>query len=210
MNMFNRILLLLGFISTPCWAYYEVLDTGEVLPKGQYKLTGETQLLTNPGGVNIGAIIDAGFQEEFGARVIAGFGRTDYFFSGMFKWVPIPDVENQPALGFNAGLVFGKWYDATELTFRAEPLVSKKFTLESTTLTPYASTPIGIRLRNSNTQDTTTYITWQLALGTQVQVERWKNLQFIGEVGLDLSHSFSYISVAGVWYFDDQHGFELK
>ena len=205
-----RSLLLISFFSSPCWAYYEVLDTGEILPKGSYKLTGDAQLLTDPGGVNVGAIIDAGFQDEFGARALVGFGRTDYFVGAMFKWIPIPDVDGQPAVGFNLGLIYAKWNDANDLTFRFDPLISKKFNLDNTVLTPYASIPLGVRMRNSSTQDTASHVTAQLALGSQLQVERWKNLQFMAEVGLDLSHAYSYVTAAAVWYFDEEHGFQLK
>jgi hypothetical protein len=203
--------MIMGFMSSPCWAYLDVLDTGEVLPKGSYKLTGDTQILTSQGGLNLGAIADLGIQDQFGARAIVGFGRTDYSFGGMFKWMPIPDVDGQPAIGMNAGLVYGKWNDSTDLTFRVEPLISKKFNMESNTiLTPYASLPIGMRVRNSSTQDTASVLTWQLALGTQLQIEKWKNLQFMAEVGLDLGNALSYVTVAAVWYFDEQNGFQLK
>jgi hypothetical protein len=211
-KLVSRLALLVGFSSSVCFAgYYDVLDNGEILPKGTYKLGGNTQLLTNPfTGVNIGATIDAGFEDQYGMRAIAGFGKTDYFLGAMFKWMPIPDVQNQPAVGFNVGLIYGRWFDQSELTIRGEPLVSKKFAMGGGYITPYAALPIGILMRNSNTKSSGTDVTWQVAVGSQVQVERWKNLQFIGEVGLDISNAFSYVSLGAVWYFDEQNGFELK
>lgn len=213
MNSIAKIIgvVALGFLSSPCWAYYDVLDTGEVMQKGKYKLTADTQLLTSTGGGNVGVIADAGIQEEYGLRAIAGLGRTDYFFGGLFKWMPIPDIQNQPAVGFNAGLLYAKWYDNRDLTFRFEPLVSKKFSLEQVIITPYGSIPLGLRTRSSNVNsDTGTDIAWQFVVGSQLQIEKWKNLQFMGEVGLELDHSLSHISVAAIWYFDEENGFELK
>ena len=212
----TRALLLLSavLLSSTCWAgYYDVLDNGEILPKGTYKLLGDAQLLTDSGGLNVSAAFDTGIDEEFGARGLVGFGRTDYFFGGLLKWMPIPDIEGgQPAVGFNLGLLYGHWNDDSDLTIRWEPLVSKKFKIETAVVTPYASIPVGVRIRNSNSNYNTsgTDVTWQLAVGSQLRVERWKNLQFMGEVGMDLGNALSYISLAAVWYFDFEHGFELK
>lgn len=205
----RNVVFILCFCSSPGWAYYDVLDNGEVMTKGNYKLTATTQLLTESGGLNIGGIFDMGFEEDFGIRVLAGFGRTDYFVGGMLKWMPIPDIDNQPAIGFNLGLAYARWNSASDLTFRGEPLVSKKFPIETATITPYVSLPIGVRMRNSTAQDDATKIAWQFAAGSQLQIEKWKNLQFMAEVGLDLNQAQSYISAAAIWYFD-QEGFELK
>jgi hypothetical protein len=196
-------------MSLNAWAYYDVLDNGEILERGKFKVTTGVQALTDTGGGNIDAIIDAGINEEFGVRGLVGFGRTDYSAGALLKWMPIPDVENQPAIGANFGLLYGKWNDARDLTFRFEPLVSKKFVLEEVTLTPYASLPLGIRTRNSDTQNTDTALAFQFATGAQVQVPQWKNLQFMGEVGVDLDKALSHVSVAAIWYFDES-GFELK
>ncbi len=208
-SMFKILSFVLLFAGSTSWAYYDVLDNAEVLEPGKFKLTGATQALTSTGGGNLDAIIDAGIQQDFGLRGIVGVGTTDYSLGAMVKWIPIPDVENQPAVGFNVGLLYGKWHDAKDLTFRFEPLVSKKFVMEQVTLTPYASLPLGLVTRNSSTQNTDSQIAWQFVAGSQVQIEKWKNLQFIGEVGVDLDHSLSHISVGALWYFDE-HGFELK
>ena len=126
MRIMAKMLLVgcVGLLGSQAFAYYDVLDNGEVLPQGHYKLTGDAQLLTDTGGLNVGAIFDAGFQDEYGIRALAGTGRTDYFMGALFKCMPIPDTENQPAVGFNAGLLYAKWEDSRDLTFRFEPLVS--------------------------------------------------------------------------------------
>ncbi len=199
--------------SAPAFAgYYSVLDTGEVLQAGHYKVTGDAQILTKNGGLNAGATFDMGFQEEFGLRALVGFGSTDVFAGGLFKWMPVPDIENQPAIGFNAGILYGKDGDTSDMTVRFEPLVSKKLHIEQTTLTPYASLPIGIRTRNSSNYyvEDGTKMTFQMVVGSQLQVEQWKNLQFMAEIGLDLDKAPSYISFAGVFYFDSENGFSLQ
>ena len=200
----------LGLTASPAHAYYDVLDNGEIQKEGTYKLLGGLQMLTSDGGANAEGTFEMGFQDEFGLRTSFGFGATDVFFGGLFKWMPIPDIEGQPAIGFNAGLLYASDGDARDLTFRFEPLVSKKFHTESVTFTPYASLPIGLRTRDSESLSNSSKMTWQLVGGTQLQVEKWKRLQFLGEVGVDLDHALSHISVAAVFYYDGENGFKLE
>jgi hypothetical protein len=208
--MKSLIFALTFLISAPAWAYYDVLDNGEILPKGTYKLTGGGQFLTDHGGLNVESIIDAGFQDEFGIRGMFGFGKTDIFAGGMFKWMPIPDIEKQPAIGFNAGLVYGKWKGNRDLTFRIEPIASKKFNLDTTVWTPYVSLPFGWRTRDSEANGNRSDVSWQAVAGTQLQVPKWKKLQFIAEVGMDLSKALSHVSFAAILYFDDENGIKIE
>lgn len=209
-NILKFCVMTLGLLSTPSWAYMDVLDTGEIMKPGNYKLTGNMQALTTSGGLNLGLTFDAGFQEEFGVRILGGLGRTDFYTGALFKWMPIPDVDDQPAIGFNVGLLYAKWNDNRDLTFRFEPLISKKFVLENLVLTPYGSLPLGLRTRNSEVNDTGSAVSWQLVLGSQFQIEKWKNLQFMAEIGLELEHAISHIGVAAVFYFDPEVGMQIK
>jgi len=201
------------FLTLPAHAaYYGVLDSGEVLQSGKYKFTGDAQALTENGGLNLGASFDMGFQEEFGLRGLVGFGKTDFYAGGLFKWMPIPDLDNQPAMGFNVGILYGKDGDVSDMTVRFEPLMSKRLTIEQTTFTPYVSLPVGVRVRDTNNPyiNDDTKMTFQLVLGSQLQVEAWKNLQFIGEVGIDLDEAPGYLSIGAILYFDGENGFSLN
>lgn len=205
------LLLILGLLtSSSAFAYYDVLDTGEIMAKGNYKLTGGAQLLTDEGGANGEAIFDAGFSDEFGGRATFGLGRTDIFAGALFKWMPIPDIDNQPAIGFNVGLLYGKANGNRDLTFRFEPLVSKKIDAGSTVWTPYASIPLGLRSRDSEDNGKSNDFAWQLVGGTQLQIEKWKKLQFMAEIGVDLGKAVSHVSVAAVFYFDEEKGMVLE
>lgn len=210
-TVFKVALTLITFsLSAPAWAYYGVLDNGEILSAGHYKLTGDLQALTSSGGLNIGTRFDIGFQDEFGARAILGAGTTDVFFGGLLKWMPVPDIEGQPAIGFNAGLLYANDGGTRDLTFRFEPLVSKKFKVDDSYLTPYASLPIGLRQRDAREGHNTSYVTTQLVAGSQLEIPKWKNLQFIGELGLNLDNAFSYVSVGAILYFDSENGVQLQ
>lgn len=197
-------------LSNSAFAYYSVLDNGEVLLQGRYKLTGTTQFLTDTGGANLAGRFDAGLTEDVGARALVGFGHTDFFFGGLAKWMPIPDTEKQPAVGLNAGLIYAKDNGARDLIVRIEPLASKKFNVETAVLTPYVSLPLGIRMRDSDNGDDDDDITLQLVVGSQLQLEQWKNLQFIAEVGVDLNNAPGFVNVGAIFYFDQEKGMVLE
>lgn len=192
--------------------YYSVLDNGEILQSGHYKLLGDAQVLTRNGGLNLGAGFELGFSEDFGAKASVGFGKTDFFGAAFVKWMPIPDIENQPAVGANVGIVYGKDNDFSDMTIMVQPMMSKKVTIEQTVFTPYVSLPVGIRIRDTDKYyvDDDTKMTFQLVLGSQLQVPAWKNLQFIGEIGLDLDNAPGYIAAGAVMYFDNEGGFSLQ
>jgi hypothetical protein len=192
-------------------AYQDVLDNAEVLERGHFKATGALQALTDSGGGNFTGVFDTGIQPDWGVRALAGFGKTDYYFGGMVKWVPIPDREDQPAVGLNAGVTYAKWMeDVHDTTFIAQPMISKRLNIQEVVVTPYASLPFGIRLRDTTIHDNTTKLTSELVIGSQLQVPQWKNLQFIAEVGIDFSNAFDHISAGAIFYFDTENGFRLE
>lgn len=203
------LLLIMGFHGYSS-AYTSVMDTGEILPAGKYKMTGESQFLTNnDGGLNLSGRLDAGINEEMGVRGQVGFGKTDFFMSGMFKYMPFPDTDTQPAVGFNAGLIYARDAGYNQTTVRFEPLASKQFDVTFGRLTPYASLPIGIltgdkRDHGVNSSD----MQIQLALGTQIKTNQWKNVQFMTELGLNLKDAYSYISLGLLLYFDPNTGIQ--
>ena len=41
-------------------------------------------------GANLAARIDGGINDEMGYRGLLGLGKTDVFFGGLFKWMPVP------------------------------------------------------------------------------------------------------------------------
>jgi hypothetical protein len=212
---FKRIVGLISFLalslSSQAWAgYYTVLDNNEILDRGHYKLGADTQFLTNgDGGVNLGVNGDIGIDDEWGARALLGFGKTDFFMGGLVKWVPIPDVDNQPAIGVNAGVLYAKWEGDSDFTLRAEPIISKKFDLNGTVLTPYASIPVGLRFRDNSVENRTDFVS-QLVVGSQLEVASLKKVQFMGEIGMDLHESPAYISLSALIYFDEENGLKFE
>ena len=204
------LLVSLFTIAAPARAYFALLDNAEILPEGHYKVTGDLQDLTDSGGVNVGLRADVGFQEEYGVRGLIGAGVTDFFMGGFFKWVPIPDVKGQPAIGINAGVVFATDDGERALTFRFEPLLAKKFETSVGQFTPYGSIPVGFRNRQGTDRKNAGNVTVQAIVGSQLQIKKWTNLQFLAEVGVDLNEAPSHVALAAVFYFDEENGPRLK
>jgi hypothetical protein len=193
-------LLALSALSSSALAYMSVLDTGEIPQPGVVKATGAAQLRTDQSALNVNAIMDLGLSDEYGLRGLVGGGSTDFYLGALLKWMPIPDTDGQPAIGFNAGLLFARDEGNRDLNFRFEPLVSKKFVSDQATFTPYASLPLGIRNREVRGAKNKTDLTTQFVVGTQFHMENWQDLHAIAEVGVDIADALSHISIGVVYY----------
>ena len=65
-------------------------------------------------------------------------------------------------------------------------------------------------MRDPRDEAHTTYVAWQIVAGTQLQVEKWKNLQFIAEVGANLNNALSHVSFGAIYYIDPERGLVLE
>lgn len=209
--MFSRsqlLLVLLGlFAHAQAHAYYSTMDTGDLLERDNYKLGIETQFITDsPSGMNVVGRFDSFFSSDSNVRAIMGFGSTDFQLGGYYKWVPIPDIDNQPAIGLLAGVLYATDQGINELSLRFHPLISKKYGLEmGGDITPYASIPFGIR-----SVDGTTDVPVQFEMGAQLKTAKFEKVLFVGEVGFDISKAFTYISIGATLQFDEYNGIEFK
>lgn len=206
--MIQRLIpLVTAVLLTPAaWADYMVLDTGELMPKGNYKFTGTAQALTENAGLDLSGRVDLGVNEDFGVRGIFGFGKLDMYGGGMVKWTPIKDDnKNTPAIGLNAGLIYISDGDVKDMIIRGEPLVSKRIDIDEVTLIPYVSMPVNMRMRRSDDDriDEKDEVALQLVVGSQLRIPQVKpELQFIAEVGIDLNESPGYIGLGAIYYLD--------
>lgn len=195
------------FLTSPTWAYYSVMSTGEILPEGQYTLTGETQFVTSdPSGVNIAGRFESGINEASGFRGEFGVGTTDLFLGALYKFVPYPDIEGQPAVGLNTGLIYASDAGVNEFTLRFEPLASKKFGTSFGHLLPYASLPVG--LKHLTKGDDRNDVAIQVVGGVEIALNRWKGLRLMPELGVNLDNAPNYISIGAIFDFDEE-GFKL-
>lgn len=181
------------------------MDTGKIVPTGKYRAIVGPQFITtgDNDGTNISGRFDAGVGESTTMRGLVGFGQDDFAYGGLFaKWVPYPDFENQPAIGFIAGGTYGRESVGNEtedvLSLKFAPLVSKDFDTDIGVLTPYASLPISVAFVDGDT-----IYPVQLVGGSEFKPFNWENVSFMGEVGIKMNKAFSYISLAVVFEFAD-------
>jgi hypothetical protein len=192
--------ILSAFLPLFASAYLSVQESNEITPPGKFKLGFEPQMkLSRGSGANFSAFFDAPINDEMSARTLIGAGDLDLFAGASFKWVPIPDYENQPAVGGKVTAVFSKEDSDNFISLGFAPIVSKRFDSEVGLFIPYASLPVNFVNGKSTT---TTHI--NVALGTEFISPKADNMTFGGELGVDLHDSFSYLSAYLTIYLDDK------
>ena len=202
----STIVLAALTLSQNSWAYYSTMDTGDLIAPNKYRVGAETQFITDEdSGVNIIGRFDKGFNDEMNFKAELGFGTTDFHLGGYVKWIPIPDYENQPAIGVTSGLLFAQYDSETEISIRIHPMISKGFDVEFGRLTPYASAPTGLR-----TFDGDTDIPLQVNFGSDVYFQELQYWHFKAEVGFDVSEAFTYISFGASLDFDEENGIQFR
>lgn len=180
-------------------AYLSVQESGEIGQVGNYRLGLEPQAkLSSGGGANLTGFFDAPLNEESSFRGLVGFGDRDFYVGGSFKWIPIPDYENQPAIGGKFSVITSREASVNFVSFRLDPIVSKKFQTDQGLFIPYAAIPVTV-----TNGDSKTITGIQVVGGTEYVKPEW-DATFLGaELGIDAKDSFSYLSVYVSFYLDD-------
>ncbi len=200
------LILALMILGIEAQAYYSTIDTGELLKKGQYRLSTEGNVLFNDlNGGNLVARIDTGFNEDSNFRALIGTGVVGFQTGLLYKWIPIPDFQDQPAIGILGGFIYARADDVSYLSLRLHPLVSKHFKSDIGDLTPYASLPFGI----TGAKGTHTF-PLQLTFGNDWKPNGLNKLSFITEFGFNLHESYSYVSLAALLIFDEEQGIKFE
>lgn len=186
-------------LSLPALAYQTVGESGELTAEGKYKIGVEPQIrLSDGSGVNISGFFDSRLTDSSSGRVHIGLGETDFYTGVSYKWIPIPDFEGQPAIGGKASIIYGRDSSENILSYRLEPLASKKFDTEQGLFTPYVSLPFMITTYKSETKNS-----MQLALGTEYSHPDEDRYHFGAELGINLKDSFAYVSGFVTMYIDE-------
>jgi hypothetical protein len=202
-------LVIVALCASSADAYYTFQDTGDLLAPGRYAVGGELQLLTKgDSGANILGRFDGGISDEWGFRGIVGLGETDFQAGGFLKWVPIPDVDNQPAVGVMFGGLIATYtadrINSTEFAARAYPFVSKKFDVEFGQLTPYASLPLGVRNFDGDSSSTS-----QMILGSRFIHPDMAGAQWFAELGFDFHKAPGYVSFGATFPLNEEYLIDL-
>ncbi len=197
--------LLLSFVVTlslPASAFFSVMDTGELKREGEYRVLGEGQVLMDtPEGFNLNTRFSTGLDDESELQFEGGVGSVDYYLGAFYKWIPVPDTMDQPAVGGRVGFVFADFNGFSTYGFNVTPMISKRFESNAGDFTPYAGLELGLV---DNVADTT--FSMQLALGLQWKPNRWdfpglKDFQFLVEYGIEIDDSFNYLSFGASYDF---------
>lgn len=200
------LLSILLIFSHRSFAFMEFAESGDITPRGTLKVGAGPQIRLSDGtGVNVTGYLESGFREDLSWRVHLGAGETDFAVGGSVKWIPIPDYENQPAIGGRVDLEVGSKSNNTISVFRVAPLVSKGFQTDYVFFTPYAALPLGI----SGSRGTSDFFT-QLALGSDIKVDDWKNIVLNAELGANITKAFSYVSLNFFYFFDAKDGIKVR
>lgn len=191
------------FLSSTAHAYLSIAESGELIPQGSYQVGIEPQLLTNKNnGGNLDLFLDTAFNDSTSGRILLGGGTIDFNAFASVKWIPFPDVGNQPAMGLRLGAGIARSHDENIVQLQFAPLVSKKYDTDYGLTVPYLSVPFTfLGTKNDN------FIATNLAMGSEFHYHEWKSLTMGGEIGLDLNKSSSYISIFATLPFDSSKGF---
>jgi hypothetical protein len=182
---------------TPGHTFYSVHETGELLKPEEIQLGGEVQFVTNRDeGVNLIGRADKGFRDDMQFRLFAGSGTTDAQLGALLKWVPFPDTETQPAVGFDFGFHWAHYDSNNELALRAIPFVSKKFVTETAgDFSPFAALPLALRNYDDDQGGDDAEFPVGLVLGSRYHHKDFEFCDFSAELGFNLAKSPAYFSV---------------
>lgn len=191
------------FLSTTTHAYLNINESGEVLTPGKYQVGLAPQFLLNKGGgANFDIFLDTSIDESTSARITMGAGAIDFNAFASVKWIPFPDVDNQPSMGLRAGAGIARDEEENILQLQFAPLVSKKFDTEYGLTVPYFAVPFTVL--NTKSEN---LVATNLAIGSEFHTVEWKEVTLGGEIGIDLNKSYSYISIFATFPFESQKGF---
>ncbi len=189
-------------LSQISYGFLTLNETAELLPENYYKLGVAPQLLiSDGGGLNVGAYVDTFLAEDMNGRITIGGGTTDFWTQASVKWVPFPDIDQQPAMGGRAAVIYARDEDLSLLGFQISPLFSKKADTQYGNMIPYAGLPITF----FNTKDKS-YVATQFTVGAEWFPEDDKHIG--AEFNLNLSNSISSVSVYFGFPFEGQTGYK--
>ena len=139
-------------------------------------------------GVNVLGHVDKGLNDSSNLRFEAGTGATDAVLGGYLKWVPFPDYQNQPAVGFTMGAQYAHYQGESEVAIRVTPIASKKFNINTDSwnavITPFVAVPIAVATYNHGN-----LVPIQLTMGAKYHDPRITQCDFLAELDFDVNQA---------------------
>jgi hypothetical protein len=206
MKIKYSLFLLFAFVFQPLSAsYLSIGESGEILPANTpYQMGLAPQLVTNNvAGGNLSTFLDKAWTDSLSSRFTLGLGVIDFFTGASLKYIPFPDVDNQPALGVKASFWHAREETENISTLQIAPMMSKKFQSQDHGLfTPYtaigmSSFEVGGKGKNG----------LQFFVGSEWKPVDLPEYNFTAEVALDLEDSVSHITLFVGLPFSEKSGF---
>jgi hypothetical protein len=198
-ELMKKLIMLAIFCGTAnANAYQSLMTSGDLLQPETFQFLPYLEsIFDDPiDGLNLNSRIAYGFNDELQGDLEIGVGEFDVMLGGFLKWVPIPDYEKQPAIGVRAGVSYIDTDPYSQTSVTAMPFVSKGIETQYGRITPYIGLPLAI---NSNRDDS--FFSSRLAFGTEWTHPEHKVCHAVAELGLELSKSFSSLSIGAAYDF---------
>jgi hypothetical protein len=197
-HLFARITSLIAatFFTAPAFAFYTLQDTGDLLKPKENQLGAEVQFITHGDTTGVNAIgrLDKGLKDDMNLRFEFGAGTTDLVAGAYLKWVPYPDYDRQPAVGFTVGAHYAHYNSNSEVALRLIPFASKSFETDIGTVTPFAGLPFAIASYNGEST-----VPVQLALGSRYRNPEVKQCDFTVELDFDIHSAPNAITFGAIF-----------
>lgn len=197
-------------LAQPSMAFQTIGETAELLPEGFYKLGLSPQLIVSDGGgFNMGAFYDMYLIDSLNGRIELGGGKTDFWATASVKWVPLPDIDRQPAVGLRTAVTMARDEDANFFNVQLAPIISKKADTRYGEMIPFVALPVTFVSANKDLNSNgKTYTTTQFAIGAEWFQD--KDVNYGAEFDLNMSNSYSSISAFVSFPFDGRIGYKRK
>ena len=186
-------------------SYLSIGESGEVLPADKnYQVGLAPQLITNnDSGGNIGAFLDAAWTDSLSSRFTLGVGVVDFYTGASLKYIPFPDVAQQPALGVKASVWYAREETENITTVQIAPMMSKRFqTQEYGVFVPYTALGVSFYELAGDSKTGT-----QFFIGTDWKAPAFPEYNLSAEVAMDLEDSVSHFSFFIALPFSEKSGF---
>ena len=186
--------------------YLSIGESGEMIPSDSYRIGGSLQ--TNSagrGGMNVGSFLDTGWRDDLSSRFLFGVGSVDFHMGATLKYIPFPDIGNQPALGIRTAIWLARIEDSSITTLQFAPLASKKISISKGKLTSYFAVPINLTYYKNKSDSGA-----QFTFGAEYEHPELNDVFFAAELALNLNKSESGISFFVSIPFDNNSGFKRR
>lgn len=196
------LITLIAFQTSTSFGYLSLNESAEILPENYFNLGFSPQtFLSEGGGFDASVFADAHLYDNTDGRISIGGGKIDFWTQASVKWVPFPDVDNQPAMGIRSAIGYARDGTQSSVQLQIAPIISKKSLTSMHDMLPYIGFPITYVMEKENN-----YVASQISLGAIWYP--WNVAQIGAEFNLNLKNSISSASVYMNFPFESGTGYK--